>query len=508
MWDVSEITNVAGAWCVSPEPLRRPSWRPLTLLGVVALGFGVLTAAAAVGLPLSASPPPTEPIMVETVAAIPEPPARVMVIAAPVTEEEVNPPATVTEVLALVADAEQVAAETNQPVTAEMEEAAALLSALVAEYLYLFPEADLRGYHPTWLTQPEAPTSAGEFDAVIATVQLAYENLLELSTVLYPAQEVGDPPVVDVDEVREVEAHPEAVTFAEVVVAALRLADLLDPTGEYLLHIEIPVLASETADYEPWLTLATARRQAVEHHGGSLNDFTNGRIPVDALCPLPFAPGHRLRCDGAKMLSALNEAYHARFGSDLPITDSYRDFDAQIEAVLQKPELAATPGHSMHGWGLAIDFAAPIASGASAEYYWLRLNAPRFGWDNPAWARLTGSKPEPWHFEFFAGGAPPTNAVPAADLALYQAALLMAEEPAPPEEESWPQQDQPPEAQEPPSPEQTDSLPPEQVEPSSSEQVDPLPETLNDAPVQPEFALDEPELEIPGLSGEENSAAG
>ncbi|MEK8226019.1 D-alanyl-D-alanine carboxypeptidase family protein [Oerskovia sp. M15] len=58
---------------------------------------------------------------------------------------------------------------------------------------------------------------------------------------------------------------------------------------------------------------------------------------------------------------------------------------------------------SNHGWGLAIDLTSPASNPGSAQYRWLRNNAPLYGWDNPAWARSNGSKPEPWHFEYAAG---------------------------------------------------------------------------------------------------------
>jgi hypothetical protein len=128
--------------------------------------------------------------------------------------------------------------------------------------------------------------------------------------------------------------------------------------------------------------------------------YSNGRIPAAALTSLSFKPGHMLRCDAAAMLEELSAAYAERFGRSLPLTDTYRSYSQQVSTRAAKPGLAAVPGTSNHGWGLAIDLDAPASNPGSAQYKWLRANAPLYGWDNPGWARPGGSKPEPWHFEY------------------------------------------------------------------------------------------------------------
>jgi hypothetical protein len=128
----------------------------------------------------------------------------------------------------------------------------------------------------------------------------------------------------------------------------------------------------------------------------------NGRLSDADLCDL-WEPGHQLRADAAVALAELNVAYQEAFGEQLSITDSYRSYSAQVSVARRKPGLAARPGTSEHGWGLAIDLAGGVQN-ADLHYRWLRENAPRFGWDNPAWARSGGSGPyEPWHWEFTAG---------------------------------------------------------------------------------------------------------
>lgn len=36
----------------------------------------------------------------------------------------------------------------------------------------------------------------------------------------------------------------------------------------------------------------------------------------------------------------------------------------------------------------------------NAHHQWMQDNSMRFGWFHPDWAEPTGSKPEPWHWEF------------------------------------------------------------------------------------------------------------
>ncbi|WP_454852960.1 D-alanyl-D-alanine carboxypeptidase family protein [Promicromonospora soli] len=200
------------------------------------------------------------------------------------------------------------------------------------------------------------------------------------------------------------------VTFDEVAAAAMRLANLLDPTSPTALVEALPDAES---------SLRRSLLETVAAYGDSTAGYANGRIPADVLCPLPFAPGHMLRCDAAERLTALSAEFEKEFGYPIPLTDSYRPFSMQVAVRGTKPHLAAIPGTSNHGWGLAIDLDDPIAGGSSAEYVWLRLHAPDYGWDNPSWARLGGAKPEPWHFEFFAAGSIPNRAIDPSDVGTW-----------------------------------------------------------------------------------------
>jgi hypothetical protein len=131
--------------------------------------------------------------------------------------------------------------------------------------------------------------------------------------------------------------------------------------------------------------------------------YANGRIPLSALVHPRSAPAAWLRPDAAAALDRLSAAYAARFGHPLGVTDSYRDLAGQVSVARRKPGLAAKPGTSNHGWALALDLV--VGGYGSTDYLWLRANAPRFGWDNPEWARGQGPKDEPWHWEWQPIGA-------------------------------------------------------------------------------------------------------
>jgi hypothetical protein len=127
--------------------------------------------------------------------------------------------------------------------------------------------------------------------------------------------------------------------------------------------------------------------------------WSNGQIPVETLCQLGTYR-HALRCDAAASYGQLNAAYTAAFGTPLCITDSYRSLGGQLSAFQRKPKLAAVPGTSNHGWGLAVDLCGGINISGSPQWTWMTANASRFGFVQPEWASPAGEKPEPWHWEY------------------------------------------------------------------------------------------------------------
>src|SRR4051794_3363151 len=127
--------------------------------------------------------------------------------------------------------------------------------------------------------------------------------------------------------------------------------------------------------------------------------YPNGLIPPNALCPLGVG-GHKLRCDAAASWKAMSAAFAQAFGSSMCITDSYRTYAGQVTLYGEKPALAAVPGTSNHGWGLAVDLCGGIDRYGTAQYQWMAANAGRFGWLHPNWADPGNGREEPWHWEY------------------------------------------------------------------------------------------------------------
>jgi cell wall-associated NlpC family hydrolase len=127
--------------------------------------------------------------------------------------------------------------------------------------------------------------------------------------------------------------------------------------------------------------------------------YPNGLIPPSALCPLGVA-GHALRCDAAAAWRAMSAAFAEAFGEPVCITDSYRTYAGQVRLYGEKPALAAVPGTSNHGWGLAVDLCGGIERFGTAQYAWMVANAGRFGWLHPTWADAGNGREEPWHWEY------------------------------------------------------------------------------------------------------------
>ncbi|MCW2614042.1 MAG: D-alanyl-D-alanine carboxypeptidase, partial [Frankiales bacterium] len=130
--------------------------------------------------------------------------------------------------------------------------------------------------------------------------------------------------------------------------------------------------------------------------------YANGFLEASALCPLVGASG-ALRADAAAAFARMTAAHRADRGSGLCVTDSYRPYAAQVSVYRRKPHLAAVPGTSRHGLGIALDLGCGVQRFGSASYRWMKANGPRFGWVHPGWAEPGGSMPEPWHWEYVGG---------------------------------------------------------------------------------------------------------
>ncbi|RBM20091.1 D-alanyl-D-alanine carboxypeptidase [Prauserella sp. PE36] len=201
-----------------------------------------------------------------------------------------------------------------------------------------------------------------------------------------------------------------------MLVADARLAGVVvadRPAGESLLGVVRPALGQRSAGAVPqradgeltWrcggVELPPRRTGAAgaDEAAGAWGGYPNGLIPGAAMCPIGVG-SHVLRCDAAQSFQAMSRAYAATFGETLCLTDSYRTFSAQVDLYRRKPSLAAVPGTSNHGWGLAVDLCGGAESFGTPQYGWLAVNARAFGWVNPGWARQGGGREEPWHWEF------------------------------------------------------------------------------------------------------------
>lgn len=107
------------------------------------------------------------------------------------------------------------------------------------------------------------------------------------------------------------------------------------------------------------------------------------------------------------LIDAFNQAHPGKF---LKGGACFRSYAGQVRAKANHGGLAATPGKSNHGWGLAVDLrigSSKEGDGGSSpefgtpDYEWLTTNSPQFGWVNPKAMRKPGCHQcEAWHFQY------------------------------------------------------------------------------------------------------------
>ena len=155
--------------------------------------------------------------------------------------------------------------------------------------------------------------------------------------------------------------------------------------------------ASASGSFASHLSEALATRAPQTHRLNSegipvaLAAYGNGRVPSSALQEVG-STGHRLWAPAAEQLDRLVQDAR-RAGVHIGITDSYRSYEAQVDVAERKGlysqgGLAAVPGTSDHGWGMAVD----LDLNAEAQA-WMRRHGPAYGFheDTPR---------EPWHWGF------------------------------------------------------------------------------------------------------------
>ena len=127
----------------------------------------------------------------------------------------------------------------------------------------------------------------------------------------------------------------------------------------------------------------------------SFDGEVNGKLGTDVLCLLPDQKNY-LRADAAQAFAQLNEQFKARFGRDICLQQGYRSYAEQVAIKASRGYLAASPGTSMHGMGVAFDLCAGDDHGEPKA--WFDATAAAYGFDNPDWAKFR--KYEPWHWEY------------------------------------------------------------------------------------------------------------
>ena len=219
------------------------------------------------------------------------------------------------------------------------------------------------------------------------------EHLSHTSTRLKVAQEVHAAITGQIDAIRNEAAAAKTAREAELArqeAERQRQAEEARRTAEAQGDIRSQLTNG--------LELLAHFKQKYNDISGQLDDSELHSFPALTKYGEPMTM--KLNPEAHKGFEALAAAYRAQFGEDIRITDHYRDLDSQHAVKKQKGKYAATPGKSLHGWGLAIDFASNINAEGSPQHEWMEANAHKYGWTNPTWAHDGKGIEEPWHWEF------------------------------------------------------------------------------------------------------------
>jgi len=119
--------------------------------------------------------------------------------------------------------------------------------------------------------------------------------------------------------------------------------------------------------------------------------YGNGKVPATALEKVGDT-GHKLWAPAAESLTTLI-ADAKKDGVQIGITDSYRSYDEQVDLARRKGlysqgGLAAKPGTSEHGWGMAAD----LDLSAKAQS-WMKQHGADYGFVNNV-------PRESWHWAY------------------------------------------------------------------------------------------------------------
>lgn len=276
-------------------------------------------------------------------------------------------------------------------------DAAQARSVQARERLRLIAAAAYRSPVPDSFALALTGTPDGFVDAVVARADLdrvrgSSTDVLRAAT----AERVSAQGAVRTVEQLTAEAADRERDLADQL-AALRAT--ADATAARLAGASARLEAARAAQARA----SRSRGGVVATCAGPARGGANGFLEAGSLCPLDGAPGHALRADAAAAFNRMTAAALAERGSRLCVNDSYRSYAGQVSVFRRTPQLAAVPGTSRHGLGVAVDVGCGGERFGSSTYRWLKANARRFGWVHPAWAEPGGSMPEPWHWEYVGG---------------------------------------------------------------------------------------------------------
>jgi LAS superfamily LD-carboxypeptidase LdcB len=166
--------------------------------------------------------------------------------------------------------------------------------------------------------------------------------------------------------------HPEAATTEDPALATGFTGKKFEPIDPLKLPAAERIALYEY-NWKTWTGVLT---------------YSNGEIPKEILCEVSVSPRSLLRCDAAASLEKMIVAMEAEGIEFTKLNSGFRSLAEQVAVRKQKgSRIAAVPGRSPHGWGLAIDVPA------GPMQWWIRDHGPEYGWHRTI-------RREPWHFDF------------------------------------------------------------------------------------------------------------
>ena len=185
-------------------------------------------------------------------------------------------------------------------------------------------------------------------------------------------------------------------------------------------------VGKSAAGIPPGYEVYQTDRSHIKRPNARKPDGPNGGIPYDKLKKVsrPVYGSGYLHPEAAVALELFLDVC-AQNNVSFEITPGggwYRDYNNQIGTWNEYgPAQAAVPGHSNHGWGIAIDIrtlyrkvqaaakalkqcqtcAEPNAQARQSDLYkFFAANAPKFGWFNPSILADNSKTDEAWHWEY------------------------------------------------------------------------------------------------------------